>query len=67
LCPRGEWRADARALFLAQAALAPYQKGGGKLDPKDYFPHLYRVRDMTDAELREAAEALCMAWGGTFE
>lgn len=37
----GPERDDLRALFLADAITAPHRKGGGHLNPRQYFRHLY--------------------------
>ena len=64
ICPRGPLRDDLRALYLAQASIAPWQKGGGKLEPKLYFPHLFDQPEQTTEEMIDVAKMLTVAHGG---
>src|SRR5262245_18022188 len=64
ISPRGPLRDDLRALYLAQASLAPWQTGGGKLDTRLYFPHLFDEPEQTTEEMIDVARALTLAHGG---
>lgn len=65
ICPRGPLRDDLRALWLAQAAVAPWQKGGGRLEPRDYFGHLFEaIPEQPVEEMIEMAKAITLSHGG---
>jgi len=51
LMPWGPERDDMRALYSGHTSLLPWQKGGGKIELGEYFPHLAGKRkQQTDDE-----------------
>lgn len=66
LQPWGPGRDDARALFSAVAALAPYRKTSRPLETKPFFPHLFEAETVyqSDEEMMLAAQMWTVVKGG---
>lgn len=65
--PWGSVREDVRTLYQAQACVAPWQKGGGRLDTRRHFPHLFRGPQQSVEEMIAVARLLNAAHGGREE